>query len=258
MPTVTTEQKKSFLNKMYPLADKASKDLNIPQSWILAQWSHETWYGTNTGSKRNNYAGLYAYDGSPYGINGKAYANGDEFLKDYESTLKNPRYSQALKANNITDFARALGVGGYSEDGSKYASSGTWEEVDRLMGGLNTVDGNKNSTGNSVVYSNGVPVGIKIGEVLSVEEMQKKLNGETKDYSTVNTTGGGGITVNAEGQEFLKNQEKEYWYTRILNNVKVGFAILIILALVVFFLYGSFIKDTKADKSISEVVKKII
>lgn len=143
----TNSNKLNFLYTMLPYAQQVQTDTGANAVNVLSQWAHETGYGTNTGAKNNNYAGLYAYSGSPYGGSGKKYNSINDFLTDYEATISNSRYRGALTASNPTQFAKALKAGGYASD-PNYASASTWTEVPKLLLGL---DGSTNS--NNILFN---------------------------------------------------------------------------------------------------------
>jgi murein DD-endopeptidase MepM/ murein hydrolase activator NlpD len=116
-----------FFNRFGDSAKKAGQLAGVDPSFVFAQWAHESGYGTNTGAKYNNLAGILAYKGSPYGTSGKKYSNINDFITDYVNVIKNPRYDLS-GIKNVTDFANALRAGGYAED-SSYSSSPTWIEA---------------------------------------------------------------------------------------------------------------------------------
>mgnify|MGYP003375305317 CR=1 FL=1 len=129
---MATSTKVQFLENMLPYAQQVQADTGVNAVNVLAQWAHETGYGTNSGAANNNYAGLYAYNGSPYGTSGKRYTSISNFLTDYEKTISNKRYNGALTAATPTAFAQALKAGGYASD-PNYSQASTWTEVPKLM-----------------------------------------------------------------------------------------------------------------------------
>lgn len=138
----------TFLTSTKSYAERAAAALKLPVEWVQAHWAHETGNGTNTGTTRNNLAGLYAYPGSRYGINGKAYDNLDSFTTDYIKTMSQPNFSGIHTASNVTEFATALKTGGYASDPA-YTKAAIWQEV----GGKATLP--KNGLSSLPLYSPG-------------------------------------------------------------------------------------------------------
>lgn len=214
---VSTEQKQKFINDMYPYAHQVTQALNLPETYFLAQWAHETDYGTNTGSKNNNFAGIGAYSGSPYGINGESFSTKEAFVQRYISVLESDRYKGIFSAQNTTEFAQALKAGGYASD-ANYAYAGTWTEVPKLAGNINTVSNELN-----------------LNDLI-------KQGRNPKDYGINNPINPNATSDIADEQQAM--QTEETWYNKIFNNVKYGFAIVILFVLTLFFLYGAFFKDS--------------
>jgi len=114
----------SYFEQMAPYAAKASAALGIPKSVILAQWSWETAFGTNRGSKDlNNHGGIkyvgastQDYESSMYA----GYASIDSFVDDYVRVLSLRYYDDVRKAGatpGIEDDTKALGASPYAESG---------------------------------------------------------------------------------------------------------------------------------------------
>ena len=115
---------KAYLEQMAPYAAKASAALGIPKSVILAQWSYETAWGTNRGSRDlNNHGGIkfvgastQDYESGMYA----GYATLDGFVDDYVRVLKLKYYDDVRKAGatpGIEDDTKALGASPYAETG---------------------------------------------------------------------------------------------------------------------------------------------
>ena len=85
--------------------------LGVDPSIVFAQWAHETGNFTNRGARSlNNLAGINVPGGN--GEDYKSYGSISEFAQDYASLIKR-RYSGALGAGNVDDYATALKNGGY-------------------------------------------------------------------------------------------------------------------------------------------------
>ncbi|MBK5251108.1 MAG: glucosaminidase domain-containing protein [Peptostreptococcaceae bacterium] len=115
---------KSYFDKMSPYAAKASAALGIPKSVILAQWSWETAFGTNRGSKDlNNHGGIKYVGASTQGYESgmyAGYATIDSFVDDYVRVLSLRYYDDVRKAGatpGINDDVVALGASPYAESG---------------------------------------------------------------------------------------------------------------------------------------------
>lgn len=218
----TTEQKKQFLNSVYPYAIKAGELLKINPAYVVAHWSHETGYGENTGFKNNNLSGIFAYPGSPYGINGKQYENLDTFVNDYVNVLSNKRYEGITKASDVNQFALALKNGGYATD-VNYAYKTTWGEAINLLG-INT---DKTKKFNDIKNS--------LGEQTldNVIDTIKDITGVNGAIEGVNNTIG-----------------------NVKNSITMGLVYTVVIVFALFFLYGSFLKNSEAEKTIINVGKK--
>ncbi len=121
-----------FINTVKNDAAQAADELGIPTEWVIAQWALETGYTLNA---NNNLAGLYAYQGSPFGPSGKTYSSLEAFTNDYVVSLKsNSSYASALHASSIVDYAKQLGLAGYAQEGADYANNETWSEALYLCG----------------------------------------------------------------------------------------------------------------------------
>jgi hypothetical protein len=213
--------KEDFITKVKPYAEVVGKDLNIDPNFIVAQWSHETGYGTNTGSKNNNLAGYMAYVGSPYGINGKKFDSLSEFAGSYESLLKNQRYNGIFKASNVTEFAQALKNGGYAED-SNYAYQPAWVE------------------------SYNISKKVSVNPATDVYEYMTEDGTVIKDPEVI------GAINDAKTSLPFGNI-----LSPIFDFVKVGFANILLFVLLVLFIYISLIKGSTVDNVGKNIVKKV-
>lgn len=136
---------KEFYDKYNSYAVKAATELKIPNSWVFAQWAHETGWGTSNDTRLNNLAGLFHSSSS---ASGRSYNTLDQFVDAYVKTLKQDRYKKALVETSITGFARELRKGGYAED-SSYETSGTWKQAVQdwvKYGGSQTNEGFKSGS----------------------------------------------------------------------------------------------------------------
>jgi len=117
-----------FINTIKNYAAQAANELGIPTEWVIAHWALETGYTLNA---NNNLAGLYAYQGSPFGSSGKSYPSLEDFTMAYVALLKSNRsYASALHASSIADYAKQLGLAGYAGlEGAGYADHETWSEA---------------------------------------------------------------------------------------------------------------------------------
>lgn len=111
------DPRESFFQNMLPYAKKASAELGIPSSVILAQWAHESAYGESYGAKhRLNFAGISNFIGKPYswskaikveprpkseGSWYNVYANASDFTDDYVHVM-NLKYYDKVRAAGKT------------------------------------------------------------------------------------------------------------------------------------------------------------
>jgi hypothetical protein len=225
--------KQAFINTVKPYAIEAGNTLGIDPNYIVAHWAHETGYGTNTGFTQNNLAGIMAYNGSPYGVNGKSFSSLEDFTQYYTTLLKNSRYNEGVKsASTVTDFAKALKNGGYASD-PNYAYQSAWNEAYSLSskttstGGITLPTIPSNATG---VDSNG---NLTYNKPYVPQDKLDQLGIDGKGTDTTSTS--------------------QSLFEKILGNVKYGFALIIVFVLLIFFLYGSFIKGS--DSVVSGVTK---
>jgi hypothetical protein len=239
MAVITTAQKQKFINDMYPIAHKASQSTKLPETWFIGQWAHETNYGTNTGAKNNNFAGIGAYPGSPYGTSGKKYSSPDAFLTDYLSVINNDRYKGIYSANNVTEFAQALKAGGYATD-INYAYDPKWMEVQKLSGYVDTPNNylTKNLTESDKNFLDNIFKGNKQGIINSQVNGNAYMPALTPEEQLEHDK------AEQEMREQTERDEKQEWIDKIFDPIKYGFAIVLIFGLVLFFMYGAFLKDS--------------
>ena len=96
------------------LAARVGADLGIDPSIIYAQWAHETGNFTNRGATSlNNLAGINVPGG--HGQDYRSFGSLDQFGDYYEGLIRR-RYSSALGAKDVDQFALALKQGGYYGD----------------------------------------------------------------------------------------------------------------------------------------------
>jgi hypothetical protein len=225
--------KQAFINTVKPYAIEAGNTLGIDPNYIVAHWAHETGYGTNTGFTQNNLAGIMAYNGSPYGVNGKSFSSLEDFTQYYTTLLKNSRYNEGVKsASTVTDFAKALKNGGYASD-PNYAYQSAWNEAyslsSKTQGNISLPTIPSNATG---VDSNG-----------NLTYDKKYVPQSKLDI----------LGIDEKGTDTIEKENSPSLFEKILGNVKYGFALIIVFVLLIFFLYGSFIKGS--DSGVSGVTK---
>lgn len=128
---------KSFVQKMMPYAKKSAAALGIPSQYqqqfatfALAQWAHESDWGTSPASQQNDNFGGIKPPGSGHaaGINGTyaGYSSLNDWSSGYASFLKkNPNYSKVVSAGrsgaSAEQLANLMADTPYAED-SKYRS----------------------------------------------------------------------------------------------------------------------------------------
>jgi hypothetical protein len=96
------------------LAARVGADLGIDPSIIYAQWAHETGNFSNRGSTSlNNLAGINVPGGR--GQDYRSFGSLDQFGDYYEGLIRR-KYSSALGAKDVDQFALALKQGGYYGD----------------------------------------------------------------------------------------------------------------------------------------------
>jgi len=137
--SVSTEQKRRFLEEIGPHAEAAARELGVDPRAIVAQAALETGWGSSrpgANGDSHNYFGIKAgaswggasvsadttefVDGAARGERAqfRAYGNVAENVGDYVRVLRdNPRYASALgTGGDVRAFANALQRGGYATD----------------------------------------------------------------------------------------------------------------------------------------------
>jgi flagellar protein FlgJ len=140
LPVKFTSQAQ-FIEKIWPLAEKAAKELNVPAQAVMAQAALESGWGQHisqsaTGVSSHNLFNIKAdanWKGPKVVVDTlefdhgvakrqkaafRAYASYADGFRDYVNFLKsNPRYAQALsESNSAEDFAHNLHLAGYATD----------------------------------------------------------------------------------------------------------------------------------------------
>lgn len=236
-------EKEKFIQLVYPYAVKAAdilkiKGISVDPRFIVSQWAHETGYGKNTGAKNNNLAGMYAYPSSPYGINGKKYDTLDDFVVDYTTTLSNKRYAAINGAGSVTDFALGLKAGGYATD-AEYAYSENWTEAFKIASNLGAVKSDSLTD-------------LKWYDLYRIDENGKKVKVSWKDFflgTTIENTENGVSVVDNTKLDSDPTKETPLveggnWF----DLAKLGFFMLLIFVLTIFFLYGALLQGSTVDK----------
>jgi flagellar protein FlgJ len=132
--------KQAFIEQILPHAEKAAKELGVPAQALIAQAALETGWGKHVvkkadGSSSFNLFGIKAdksWDGDALvrstgeytrgrmhteQAGFRSYASVGEAFNDYVRFLKgNPRYAQALKMSDTSQFAQSLQKAGYATD----------------------------------------------------------------------------------------------------------------------------------------------
>lgn len=133
--------KDSFFSEMQGYAMTAGAVLGMPYQVILAQWAHESSYGSSDLAVRaKNFAGIKYNDNADFKSGSYAgYNSIATFVKDYIRVLQLPYYNEVRNAGGIKETIQALGRSPYAEDTS-YA--------DKLMSMVNLNDTSKGVIGN--------------------------------------------------------------------------------------------------------------
>jgi flagellum-specific peptidoglycan hydrolase FlgJ len=113
----------AYFERMFPYAKTASAATNLPTSTILAQWGHETGFGTSDVSKNaNNHGGIKFVEGisissGNYGAYAK-YSSLDQFVQDYIRVMNLSYYTKIRNAVSPEDTISAFAGSPYAEDQS--------------------------------------------------------------------------------------------------------------------------------------------
>lgn len=138
---VQFESQGQFIEKIWPLAEKAGKELNVPPQAILAQAALESGWGKHINKSPEGVSSYNLFNiKADAGWKGpkvvvdtlefehgvakrqkaafRAYTSYADCFRDYVKFLKsNPRYSEALQTgSNAEKFARNLHLSGYATD----------------------------------------------------------------------------------------------------------------------------------------------
>lgn len=109
----------SYFEKMMPYAVKAEKETGIPAKVILAQWAHETAYGTSSLAQRaNNHGGIKSNSRGRDYVSGiyAGYNSLDSFTRDYIRVMNLSYYDEVRGASTPNKTIVALGNSPYAED----------------------------------------------------------------------------------------------------------------------------------------------
>jgi len=138
---VRFDSQAQFIEKIWPLAEQAGKELNVPPQAVMAQAALESGWGQHINKSANGVSSYNLFnikaDASwkgprvvvdtlefDHGVAKRqkaafrAYASYADCFRDYVKFLKaNPRYSEALAAGSDAEkFARNLHLSGYATD----------------------------------------------------------------------------------------------------------------------------------------------
>lgn len=110
-----------YFYRMFPYAKQAAAGTGVPVAVILAQWAHETGFGTSDVAKNaNNHGGIKYADGfsiadGKYGAYAK-YNTLDKFVQDYIRVMNLSYYADVRAAGSDQGAIDALGMSPYAED----------------------------------------------------------------------------------------------------------------------------------------------
>jgi flagellum-specific peptidoglycan hydrolase FlgJ len=110
----------TFYTSMQQYALTAGAVLGIPPQVILAQWAHESAYGTSDLALRaNNFGGIKYTNNADYqsGSYG-GYNSLASFVQDYIRVMSLPYYKPVREANGVRASIEAFGKTPYAEDQS--------------------------------------------------------------------------------------------------------------------------------------------
>lgn len=113
--------REQYVNEMLPYAMEASSATGINPHVIVAQWAHETGYGTSAVSRNNNHGGIKYIDGrSPYQsgeANGHAtFDSIEDFVKDYIRVVNLSYYDAVRSAAGVEATIQAFHKSPYATD----------------------------------------------------------------------------------------------------------------------------------------------
>jgi flagellum-specific peptidoglycan hydrolase FlgJ len=154
------QKKIDFFNSIYDNAEKASKVLGIPTTFLMAQNALESGWGTSKLAREQNNLGGVKVGASEAGTmypsaegSGAtrrievskfgAYPNKDAFYNKWSERLNRKQYEDARKAKTIEDYAKGLKKGGYfTEDLNVYTKGlrGPWKDFQTILENTPAVD----------------------------------------------------------------------------------------------------------------------
>lgn len=113
-----------FVDAMLPYASRVSEKTGLPEAFVLAQWGHESGWGTSPLARDNlNFAGIKKRPDHPVGElhpDYAAYESLGDFMRDYIDTISQDRYAGVLQAAKEGASAEVLAgmllEAGYCED----------------------------------------------------------------------------------------------------------------------------------------------
>jgi flagellar protein FlgJ len=120
--------REAYFAKMRPYAERAANALSIPVEVILAQWAHESAYGTSSLAQRaNNHGGIKWSKYNQVGatktgsLNYAAYNSLSDYVTDYVRVMSLSYYSKVRGQKTVEGAVKALDESPYAED-PKYGS----------------------------------------------------------------------------------------------------------------------------------------
>lgn len=131
-----------FYEDMLPYAQRASRELDMPVSVILAQWALESGYGKSRfaieglnfgGIKLSKYSTTdkYMIQGGS-GAKFAKYDNLDQFTDDYIRVMRLPYYDKVRQADSPLDTLKALALSPYDAGGYSGNKLINWYNRDNL------------------------------------------------------------------------------------------------------------------------------
>lgn len=122
-------------NDYRALAARVGASLNVPADIIYSQWAHETGGFTNRGATSlNNLGGIRLPGSKEY----RSFGSLGQFA-DYYTSLISRRYSGAMGARSVDDYASALKRGGYFEDSLGNYEHGMKSRISGYGGGSTSI-----------------------------------------------------------------------------------------------------------------------
>jgi flagellum-specific peptidoglycan hydrolase FlgJ len=120
----TYNENAAYFERMFPYAKRASELTDLPISAILAQWAHESSFGTSAvANNATNHGGVKWVKNSiasgKYGAYA-SYSSLDQFVEDYVRVIKNGYYPHVMAAVSPEDTIKAFNIAS-KPGGPKYA-----------------------------------------------------------------------------------------------------------------------------------------